>query len=137
MTIEQNLAIAREVQERMWNQRDMSVFQEYYAPDHINHGPHGKFLPPGPDSLRTIVTTMIAALPDVHGTIEKQEAEGDLVKTWVTFRGTQTGKLLNIPPTGRKSVILVMFTDRIVNGKIVESWSDWDPEELLRQLGLG
>jgi SnoaL-like polyketide cyclase len=40
------------------------------------------------------------------------------------------------PATGRHSSVLLTQTDRIVDDKIVESWSTWDVLSLLQQLGL-
>jgi predicted ester cyclase len=43
---------------------------------------------------------------------------------------------MDIPATGKKVTVPVMVTDRIVNGKIVETWSEWDPMDLMDQLGV-
>ncbi|MBX3066053.1 MAG: hypothetical protein KF726_23950 [Anaerolineae bacterium] len=30
-----------------------------------------------------------------------------------------------------------MITDRIADGKIAETWAEWDPQDMMRQLGVG
>jgi hypothetical protein len=132
-----NQAIARDFLDGMWNRRDMSVADRYISPDMAPEGPFADQFPPGPEGSKMFAATFLDAFPDVYCTIDRQEVDEDVVHTWVTFRGTQTGQLMNIPPTGRQAVVPVLITDRIIGGKIVESWSDWDPDDMLRQLGVG
>lgn len=137
MTAEENKAIARHLLEAMWNQKDMSAADRYVAANHTPHGPFSDQFPPGPEGTKAFVSSFIQAFPDTHCTIDKQEAEGDTVRTWVTFRGTHTGPLMDIPATGQPATVPVLITDRIKNGQIVETWSEWDPQDMMRQLGVG
>jgi predicted ester cyclase len=83
------------------------------------------------------VLAFLSAFPDTEATIQKQEAVGDRVKTTLTLKGTHTGTLMTIPATGKQEVTVpVIVTDRIVNGKIVETWSEWDAMEMMSQLGV-
>lgn len=132
-----NQAIARDFLEGLWNRRDMSVADKYISPDMVPHGPMADQFPPGPEGSKMFAMSFIDAFPDVKCTIDRQEVEGDLVHSWVTFRGTQTQPLMDIPATGRQAVVPVYVIDRIENGKIVESSSEWDPDDMLRQLGVG
>ena len=133
---EQNKTIARNFIEGAWNGHDMSVVNQLVAPNHVSHGPFTEQLPKGSDGAAAFVTTFLTAFPDVKATIVKQEIDGDKVKTTVTFKGKQTGALMDIPATGKQATVPVVVTDRIVNGKIVETWSDWKPEDMFRQLGV-
>ena len=133
---EQNKAIARKFIEGAWNQRDMSVVRQFVSPTHVSHGPFTEQLPKGSDGAAAFVTSFVTAFPDVKATIVKQEIDGDKVKTTVTFKGKQTGALMDIPATGKQATVPVVVTDQIVNGKIVETWSDWKPEDMFRQLGV-
>jgi predicted ester cyclase len=58
--------------------------------------------------------------PDLHLTIERQIAEGDLVVTQITARGTHRGSWLGMKPTGRLLEFTGVNVDRVVDGKIVE-----------------
>jgi steroid delta-isomerase-like uncharacterized protein len=133
---EQNKAIARKFIEGAWNRRDMNVVNELVAPNHVPHGPFTEQFPQGVEGAAAFVTAFVAAFPDVKATIVKQETEGDKIKTTVTFKGTQTGPLMDIPATGKQATVPVVQTDRIVDGKIVETWSEWKPEDMFRQLGV-
>ena len=133
---EQNKTIARNFIEGAWNRRDMGVVSELVAPNHVPHGPYTDQFPQGADGAQAFVSAFLTAFPDTKATIQKQEAIGDQVKTTLTFKGTHTGALMTIPATGKKVTVPVIVTDRIVNGKIVETWAEWDAEELMDQLGV-
>lgn len=137
MISEKNKTIAREFIEGMWNRRDMSVADRYVAPDMVPQGPMSDQFPPGPEGIKMFASTFIRAFPDVQAVIGRQEVEDDLVYTWVTFQGRHDGPLMDIPATHQYAEVPVLITDRIQDGMIVESWSEWDPEDMMRQLGVG
>lgn len=69
-------------------------------------------------------------------TIEDVVAEGDKVVSRVTFRGTHTGDMMGIPPTGKSITISEIIIDQLADGKIVESWRLFDQMAMMQQLGL-
>jgi predicted ester cyclase len=137
MSAEENKAISRDFLDGLWNRRDSSVADRYIAANHKPNGPFTDQFPAGPEGVRQFSAAFLTAFPDVRCRVDRQEAEGDTVRSYVTFMGTQTGQLMNIPATNRKATVPVVITDRLVNGKIVETWNEWDPEDMLRQLGVG
>jgi predicted ester cyclase len=76
------------------------------------------------------------AFPDGAETIEEQIGEGDRVATRTTYRGTHTGELMGIPPTGKEVVLTGMIINRLMNGKIRERRVLFDQFGLLQQLGV-
>lgn len=136
MVATDNRTIARMYIEGIWNDRDMNIADQLIAPNHKPHGPMSDQFPPGPEGAKMFVSSFLKAFPDVYATIDHQELNNDMVITDITYRGTQTGQLMDIPPTKRKVTVTVRVTDRIQNGKIVESWSEWDPDDMMRQLGV-
>jgi predicted ester cyclase len=81
------------------------------------------------------------AVPDWKVTIEYQVAEGDLVVTIGTTRGTHEGEWFTpfgtLPPTGKHFAFTFTSTMRLQNGLIAEIvWSNWDWLELLQQLEI-
>jgi steroid delta-isomerase-like uncharacterized protein len=137
MATETIKVIARDYIDGLWNRRDMSVADKYVALNVVPHGPFMDQFPRGPEGTKAFVSTFVNAFPDVQATINRQEEDGDLVRCWVTYQGTQKGQLMDIPATGRWATVAVLETYRIANGKIVELWSEWDPQDMLRQLGVG
>ena len=63
-------------------------------------------------------------------------AEGDKVVTRISAYGTQTGELFGIPPTGKQGSMSGIAIHRVVNGKIVEHWSEVDNLGVMQQLGV-
>jgi SnoaL-like polyketide cyclase len=52
------------------------------------------------------------------------------------MRGTHTGQLFGIPPTGKPIEILEAGIWRLADGLVVEAWFFGDELRLLRQLGV-
>lgn len=82
------------------------------------------------------VKTWEDAFPDMKAEIHYIIAEGDMVAAYLTYTGTQTGAMGDIPPTGKMMDSKTFVFHRFENGKIVESWVTWDNLAVLNQLGL-
>jgi steroid delta-isomerase-like uncharacterized protein len=130
---EVNKALMRRVIEEGLNKHNNSVIAEFY-PDCLYRSPAVGEL--RGESYRQFVSSIFSAFPDGRITVKDQMAEGDEVMTRWSFTGTHKGKFLGIAPTGRRVTITGMCIDRIVNGKIVEEWEEWDSIGMMRQLGL-
>jgi predicted ester cyclase len=65
-----------------------------------------------------------------------QIAEGHLVATRWQFTATQTGQYMGLAPSGKEVTWTGVQIDRFDNGKIVESWVNWDKYRLFEGLGL-
>lgn len=79
---------------------------------------------------------MSAAFPDLKFSIDDMVAEGDKVVTRYTMQGTHKGPWRGIPPTGKQVVIKGVSIDKIVGGKVVESWDFPDSMGMMTQLGV-
>ena len=140
MTIEQNKTIVRRWMKDMFEKGNVSLAGELFAPDSVSHdrsgpGPNGEW-PRGPEGAIGVVKAYRGAFPDIQFTIEDQIAEGDLVTTRWTSRGTNTGSLMGMPPTGKTSTITGIETERLKDGKIAETWGNFDVLSMLTQLGV-
>jgi steroid delta-isomerase-like uncharacterized protein len=76
------------------------------------------------------------AFPDGKLTIEDLIVQGEKVVSRVSYRGTHTGDMLGIPPTGKAVTVSAMIIDQFADGKIVESWRLFDQMSMMQQLGL-
>jgi steroid delta-isomerase-like uncharacterized protein len=137
MLSETNKTVSRRLFEEVWNKGNLAVLNELIANDHVNSGP-GTLpgLPTGPEGAKQFVMIYRNAFPDTHFTIDEQIAEGDKVVTRWTAHGTHQGELLGIPATDKSSTVTGISVDRIVNGKIVESWGIFDQFGMMQQLGV-
>lgn len=88
------------------------------------------------DDFAAMRASFVRALPDFHVTIDQQVAEGDVVATRVTIRGTHRGEFHGIPPTGKAVAYGGTAFDRLERGRVVEMWHRTDESTLLRQLGF-
>jgi predicted ester cyclase len=146
MSAEANKAIARRLYEEALNTGDLAVVDELVAPNIVLHydypadisGPtenqHGL------EGIKRFVSHVRTTFPDYHFTVELQVAEGNLVVTRGTARGTHQGEYWDstfgdIPPTARQVRWTETAIDRIVEGKIVENWINEDALGRLQQIG--
>ena len=137
MSTDTNKAVSRRFLMEIFSQGKLAVADEIVALDHVDGGPGAlPGLPPGPEGSKQLVMVYRNAFPDVQFTIDEQIAEGDKVVTRWTAHGTHKGELAGIPPTGKSATVTGMGVDRIVNGKIVESWGLFDQFGMLQQLGV-
>ena len=68
-------------------------------------------------------------------TVDEQIAEGDSRRDPWTGRGTHTGELAGIAPTGKDVTVSGLTISRFEGGKVVEEWTTWDTLGMLVQLG--
>src|SRR5260221_5751958 len=122
MSIEQNKATARRWFLDIITQGKLAVADEIFAANHITHDPHSPpgGWPNGPESLKMIAGPFRAGFPDLDVTIEDQIAEGDKVVTRWSAKGTNSGPLQGMPPTGKTVSVTGANVARLAGGKIVE-----------------
>ncbi len=137
MLSETNKTVSRRFFEEVFGKGKLNVLDEIVAKDHINSGPgNPPGLAPGIEGTKQLVTMYRNAFPDIRFTVDEQIAEGDKVVTRWTAHGTNTGELLGMPATGKSSTVTGIVVDRIVNGKIAESWPIFDQFGMMQQLGI-
>jgi predicted ester cyclase len=90
----------------------------------------------GRDGIKQLINLYRAAFPDFHMTFEDQIAEGDKVASRWTMRGTHTGDLLGIGPTGKQGTMTGIVISRLAGHTIAEEWENFDQLGLLQQLGV-
>lgn len=121
--------------EELWNKGNFAVVHELLAEHLVDHTP----LPmqgPGLDGFEQIVTMVCSAFPDLH--VQVDDAFSDREKACVrwTARGTNTGLLLGLPPTGEHITISGVDIFRLEHERVVEHWGWFDVVGLMQQLGL-
>jgi steroid delta-isomerase-like uncharacterized protein len=137
MSTEQNKALACKAIE-IWTTGNFDTADEIYAPDYVNHQHHH---PGGPqdlhstEAMKRFAAEFRRAFPDFNDLIDIQIAEGDMVATRFTSMGTHQGPFMGVEPTNKALSWTGITLDRIANGKIVESWANWDMLGMLQQLG--
>jgi steroid delta-isomerase-like uncharacterized protein len=126
--------IARRVLEGPW-QGKLDEVIELVGDDYVGHVPGAPGPIRGKDGFRGFASSYLAAFPDGTITIDHQIAEGDFVATRWTGRGTNTGELMGMPPTGKEVTVEGITYSRVADGKAHEAWLIWDTLSMLQQLG--
>ncbi len=121
--------------EDLFNEGNLDVADEIIAADHLGHDPTLPDLPIGPEGQKQLVDLYRGAFPDARITIEEQVAEGDTVVTRWTGRGTHQGELMGVAPTGNQVTVTGIDISHISEGKIVETWDNYDALGMLQQIG--
>ena len=135
MSTEENKAIARRLNEEVWNKGRLEVIDELIADDFVTTVVGAPEQIRGPQGFREFVTLYRNAFPDLRITIDDQIAERETVVTRWTATGTHKGELMGMPATGKQATTAGININRISGGKLVDGWGLFDQLGLLQQLG--
>ena len=128
--------IARRLLEEAFNSGNLDVVDELLAPEFVNHDAALPEPTVGVAAAKASIAGYRAAFPDLRLTVELQVAEGEFVTTRWTGRGTHQGDLMGMAATGKQATVTGITIDQIADGRIVESWTNWDTLGLMQQLGV-
>jgi predicted ester cyclase len=131
-TPEANAAVARRWTEEVINQGQLDVLDEMLDPGIVHHA--GAFPDSqGPQAVKETLRRVIETFPETL-TIEATVANGDLVAVRYAGTATHAGPFLGIEPTGIEVTITGINVYRFACGRIVESWSEINGLDQLRQI---
>jgi len=136
MSTEENKALVRRFYAEM-DAGNIDAMDELVAQNYVDHHPPPfPGLSAGREGLKQAFAIFWKATPGTHE-IEDQVAEGDKVVTRLTAHGRHEGDLPGpIPASGAEIHQTGVAIHRVVNGQIVEHWSDRDDLALMAQLGV-
>jgi steroid delta-isomerase-like uncharacterized protein len=132
---EDNLQVSRRILEEAFGQGQLALIDEFVAADAVDHDPANPEDVRGPAGLKQQISMYRAAFPDLQFKIEDTISQDDRVVIRWSSRGTHRGELMGLAPTGKVVSVTGISIDRFADGKIVESWTNWDVLGLMRQLG--
>ena len=99
---------------------------EIYASNYVDHDPTMPEDVRGVEGAREFYGMYPQCLPRHRDNqYEDQLAEGYMVATRRTARGTQQGALMGVPPSGNRKEVMGVTISRIEGGKIVEEWDKY------------
>ncbi|MBA7559051.1 MAG: DUF4440 domain-containing protein [Dehalococcoidia bacterium] len=133
MSVEENIANVRRLNDEVWNRGNLALVDELMAPDYVFHGENEI---KGPEGIKQYIAAMRTAFPDLHMTIEGMVAEGDMVAARYTARGTFKGEFMGIAPTGKQMTLPNSAFARFKGGKQVEVWPYMDSLTFYKQMGV-
>jgi predicted ester cyclase len=137
MATEDNKAKLRRIYQECFNQGNLATADELVAPDSRDISPS---IPPGipttgPEGLKSIVSQLRSAFPDLQITIDEMVAEGDTVVARTTATGTHRGNFQGIQPTGQRVSWGAIDIVHVRGGQFVSHYGLQDGLGLLQQVG--
>lgn len=126
MTVPTNKAAARSYFEKY---AELSVADVIFHAEVQLHYPLGELI--GLDAVKSYITGVRAAFPDIRFSVDDLFGEGDLIAARWALTATQTGEFRGRPPTGRSVAVSGNTVFKFRDGKIVEMWVAFDPARLL------
>jgi len=126
MSEEQSKAVVLRFYNELWNERNLNVADEIFAPDCVTYqlqsGAEAVPVARNPEAIKHHVAEWLAGFPDLRFTVEQILVEGERVMTQSVMHGTHTGVWLGITPTNKEVSVRLSVIHRIADGKIVEDW---------------
>jgi predicted ester cyclase len=128
-------AIYHRLNEEAWNQRNFDLIDELISPDVVIHMDDAS---PSREEYKQGAIDGAALWPDAHFTTESIIAEGNVVATRWSWRGTHTQPVpaFGLEPTGKVIEMAGMGQYRFEGGKIVEMWMVNDNLSWMKQMGI-
>jgi predicted ester cyclase len=103
-----------------YDRGDEDGFADCLADDWREHLPGGEVATLA-DERKTMAAHRVA-FPDKHTEILRMVASDDMVACHCTTSAVQRGAYFDLPPTGTRVSVDEMMFNRIVDGKIAETW---------------
>ena len=126
--------IVKRLFEEPWK-GNFDVIDEFVAPNYVGYDPAEPEPIRGPAGARENIEKYLAGFSGSGITVDDQIVDGDKVATRWTGRGTQTGEIAGIAPTGKEVTISGLTISRLEGDMVVEEWTTWDTLGMLIQLG--
>jgi predicted ester cyclase len=89
----------------------------------------------GREANRQFWHTFFAAIPDLSASMEDLVIAGDRVVGRFVYRGTHTGDLMGIPPSGNTVEMRSIDIWRVEDGMFAEHWDEINAMQLFQQMG--
>jgi steroid delta-isomerase-like uncharacterized protein len=128
------MSIIREHFEQIWNNKDVSGIERFIAHDY--RGFDAAELISGIAGYKQHFETITTAFPDLRITIEVLMAEENREAARWLVEATHTGRLGDIPPSGKRVAMTGIAIIRTRNDQIVEEHANSDALGLLTQIGI-
>lgn len=134
MTTSENVALMKRWYREVWAERKNETIHELLAADAVLSGQTGTVEMHGPAEFVRFAEQIRKAFPDTEVVVEDAFGVDDKVAVRWSATMKHTGEGMGAP-TGKPVKVTGMTIARIVDGKIVEGWDNWDKLGMLEQIG--
>lgn len=118
----------------IFNEQDLSIADEVFAPDFVAHVTVSPTPTLDRKGWKAYLGGFRASFPDLRLDVKDMVTTGDMVILRVVLRGTQTGPFQDLPPSGKAVAFDGVAMHRVENSQIVEHWGVMDLLSLMQQL---
>ena len=133
--LEANKSIASKIIQEIFNEGRFETVDELVAPGYVGHDSARPAPIIGAGGVIESAAAYLGAFPDLQISIAEQIGEDDRVVTRWEASGTHEAESFGVAPTGKQVTVSGITIDRYVEGRLIESWTNWDTLGLLQQLG--
>jgi len=127
--------LIRQVFDEVWNKSNFSLIDQVYGPDYVAHVAGAPGDVEGPEQFKQFVALHGVLASDLSFSVDDQIAEGDSVATRWTATAMPTSGLVSVPANSQEIKVTGISIHRFDDGKIVESWDNWDALTLYQAMG--
>ena len=129
-------SVVRRLYEEVWNKRRLDAVSELISPSHALNDPHLSGSALGPEAYKRVCSQYVSAFPDLRFKVEDLIAEKNKVAACWSVSGTHEREFRGIPATHKKMAIEGVTIHHVSNGKIIDSYVNFDYLGLMQQLGV-
>ena len=122
--------------EIMYNDADAETANEILGSAYVLYSPLFPMGARGIDVLMYNIKSNSRSFPDFSLTIDSFFVKGDIIYSYWTQKGTNTGPLGRMPTTGKSINFSGFVISRVKDGKIYEEHKYWNVLEFYKQLGF-
>lgn len=138
MSAHDNKRVVSEFVRRCQDQHDVAYAGEVFHPGFVTHyRPEGRVIPSTErpaSGFQAFYGEVLQAFPEARMEIKEQIAEGDLVCTRKTLRGTHRGEVWGLVPSGNRVEFEFIDIFRFADGLLIEHWTSMDLGALKSQM---
>lgn len=120
--------------DQVWNNRKEHVIHEMIHPGARGFGLSEGSQPITVEGFIPFYQRFLGAFPDLRIAVEDVLVDGDQSACRVRAEGTHTGAHFGVPPTNKTVAFTGIIWMRWRDGKITESWNEFDAWGLMQQL---
>ena len=130
-------AVFRTWFKEVWNERKRDRIDAYVAPHCKIHAlAEGNTVVVGPDGFRPFYDQLCKAFSDIHFDVHELIGTDTMAAGRWSVRMTHSGDGMGVAATNQTLAFTGMALIRVENGKMVESWNEWDRLTMATAIGL-
>jgi len=125
-SIDENREVVRRIWEGMVNDGNLDLAYELVDEKYVYQGPGG-YITRGPEGFKRLIAAIRSAIHNIRVSVAGYIAEGDVVASWWTIKGSDR-------ETGHPIDFFGTTITRVAGGKMIEDWESWDRLDIAGQL---